>query len=63
MQFSIGRHYSFRLDRNEYGGDTLLYVRDDILSKLIPITEQLFDWRCFERIEFEKNEMTFMLHL
>ena len=36
MQFSIEGYHTFRLERNEYGGDILLYVRDDIPYKLIP---------------------------
>ena len=35
MQFNIEGYYTFRLDRNEYGGGILLYVRDDIPSKLL----------------------------
>ena len=27
----------YRLDRNEYGGGILVYVRDDIPSRLIPM--------------------------
>ena len=37
MQFNIEGYYTFRLDRNEYGGGILLYVQDDIPSKLIPM--------------------------
>ena len=37
MQLNMEEYYTFRLDRNEYGGGILLYVRDDILSKLIPM--------------------------
>ena len=37
MQFNIEGYHTFRLDRNEYGGGILLYVRDDIPSKFIPI--------------------------
>ena len=37
MQFNIEGYYTFRLDRNEYGGGILLYVRDDIPSKFIPM--------------------------
>ena len=52
MQFNIEGYYTFRLDRNEYGGGILLYVRDDIPSKFIPMKnssiEGFFielDWR------------------
>ena len=37
MQFNIEGYHTFRLDRNEYGGGILLYVRDDIPSKFIPM--------------------------
>ena len=37
MQFNIEGYYTFRLDRNEYGGGILLYVRDDIPYKFIPM--------------------------
>ena len=36
MQFHIKGHCVFRLDRNEYGGGTLV-MRYDIPSKLIPM--------------------------
>ena len=35
MQFNIEGYYTFRLDRNEYGGGILLCVQDDIPSKFI----------------------------
>ena len=28
--FNIEGYYTFKLDRNEYGGDILLYVRDEL---------------------------------
>ena len=37
MQFNIEGYYTFRLDRNEFGGGILLYVRDDIPYKFIPM--------------------------
>ena len=37
MQFNIERYHTFGLDRNKYGGGILLYVRDDIPSKFIPM--------------------------
>ena len=37
MQFHIEGYCVFRLDRNEYGGDILVYVREDSPSKLIPM--------------------------
>ena len=37
MQFRIEGYCIYRLDRNEYAGDTLVYVREDIPSKLIPM--------------------------
>ena len=36
MQFNIEGYYTFKLDQNEYGGGMLLYMREDIPSKLIP---------------------------
>ena len=48
MQFNIEGYFTFRLDRNEQGGGILLYVRDDIPSKLIPMNnstiEGFFKW-------------------
>ena len=37
MQFHIEGYCIYRLDRNKYGGDILVYVREDIPSKLIPM--------------------------
>ena len=37
MQFNIDRHNIFRSDRNAKGGGILIYVRDDIPCKLIPM--------------------------
>ena len=37
MQLNIEGYCSFKLDRNEYDGVILLYVRDDIPSKLVPM--------------------------
>ena len=37
MQFHIEGYCAFRLDRNKYGGGVLVYVREDIPSKLIPM--------------------------
>ena len=37
MQFHIEGYCIYRLDRNEYGGGILVYVREDIPSKLIPM--------------------------
>ena len=36
MQFLIEGYCIYRLDRNEYGGGILVYVREDIPSKFIP---------------------------
>ena len=36
MQFHIEGYCIYRLDRNEYGGGILVYVREDIPSKFIP---------------------------
>ena len=36
MQLNIEGYHTLRLDRNEYGGGTLLYVRDDTPTKFIP---------------------------
>ena len=43
-----GYSTSFRLDRNAHGGGILLYVREDIPSKLLLVEETLiksFLWR------------------
>ena len=37
MQFHIEGYCLYRLDRNEYGSGILVYVREDIPSKLIPM--------------------------
>ena len=37
MQFHIEGYCIYRLNRNEYGGGVLVYVREDIPSKLIPM--------------------------
>ena len=37
MQFHIEGYCIYRLDRNEYEGGILVYVREDIPSKLIPM--------------------------
>ena len=37
MQFHIEGYCIYRLDRNEYGGGILVYVRGNIPSKLIPM--------------------------
>ena len=37
MQLLIEKNCVFRLDRNEYGDGILVYVREDIPSKLIPM--------------------------
>ena len=37
MQFRIERYCVFRLDKNEYEGSILVYVREDVPSKLIPM--------------------------
>ena len=37
MQFHIEGYCIYRLDRHEYGGGILVYVREDIPSKLIPM--------------------------
>ena len=37
MQFHIEGYCIYRLDRNEYGGGILVYVREDIPSKFIPM--------------------------
>ena len=42
MQFNIEGYYTFRLDRNEYGGVLPLYMRDGIPSKFIPTIEGFF---------------------
>ena len=46
------------LDQYEYGGDILLYVRDDILFKLIPMRNSTIE-DFFHRTEFEKKESGF----
>ena len=37
MQFHIEGYCIYRLDRNEYGGCILVYVREDFPSKFIPM--------------------------
>ena len=37
MQFHIEGYCIYRLNRNEYGGGILVYVQEDISSKLIPM--------------------------
>ena len=37
MQFNVEGRCAFRLDRKKYGSGILLYVRDKIPSKLIPM--------------------------
>ena len=37
MQFNIDKHNIFGSDRNAKGGGILIYVRDDIPCKLIPM--------------------------
>ena len=37
LQFNIEGYHTFRLNRNEYGGGILLYMRDDIPSQSIPV--------------------------
>ena len=44
MQFNIEGYYTFRLDRNEYGGGILLYVRDDIQSFFIELNLRKEKW-------------------
>ena len=60
-QFKIEEYHTFRLDQNEYGGGIVLYVRDYIPSKFIPLKNSTR--RFFHRIEFEEKEMAFMLYL
>ena len=55
MQFNIEGYYTFRLDQYECGGDILIYVRDDILFKLIPMRNSTIE-DFFHRTEFEKKE-------
>ena len=43
MQFNIEGYHTFRLNRNEYGGGILLYVRDDIPSKSIPVKKSTIE--------------------
>ena len=42
-QFNIEGYYTFRLDGNEYRGGILLYVRDDIPSKFIPMKNSFIE--------------------
>ena len=39
IQVNIEGYYTFRLDGNEYGDGVLLYVRDEIPSKLNPMRD------------------------
>ena len=43
MQFNIDRYNIFRSDRNAKGGGILMYVRDDIPCKLIPMRNSTID--------------------
>ena len=45
MQFHTDGYCIYGLDRNEYGSGILVYVREDIPSKLILM--QLFSIECF----------------
>ena len=62
MQFHIEGYCVFRLDRNEYGGGILVYVREDIPSKLIPMKKML-NRGIFYRTKFKEKEMAGMQHL
>ena len=44
MQFSIEGYHTFRLEKNEYGGGILLYVRDDISSKFVPMKNSTIEF-------------------
>ena len=50
MQFHIEGHCIYRLDRNEYGGAILVYLQEDIPSKLIPMQSS-----CIEGFFIELN--------
>ena len=43
MQFNIEGYHTFILDRNEYGNGILLYVRDDIPYKFIPMKNSIIE--------------------
>ena len=43
MQFHFDGYCVYRLDRNEHGGGILVYVREDIPSKLIPMQNSLIE--------------------
>ena len=55
MLFNIERYYTFRLNQNEYGGGILLYVREDITIIQIDSNQELYHWRFFDIIKFEKK--------
>ena len=59
MQVNIEGYFTFRLDGNEYGDGVLLYVRDEIPSKLNPMRDSKH-WRFFHKIAFEKKK--WLLH-
>ena len=43
MQFNIDGYNIFRSDRNAKGGGILMYLRDDILCKLIPVRNRTIE--------------------
>ena len=55
MQFNVEGYYTFRLDRNEYEGGILLYVRDDIPSKFISMKNSTIE-RFFIELNLRKKK-------
>ena len=55
MQFNIERYHTFGLDRNKYGGGILLYVRDDIPSKFIPMRNSTIESFFMELVWGKRN--------
>ena len=62
MQFNIERYYTFRLDLNKYGGGILLYVPDEIPSKLIPMKNSTIEG-FFMELNLRRKKIAFMLYL
>ena len=56
-QFHYEGYCVDRLDRTEYGGGILVYVREDIPSEEIPMQNSMFIYR----IKVKKQKMAFVL--
>ena len=62
MQFNIEGYYTYRLDRNEYGRSILLYVRDEIVSKFIPMKNSTIEG-FFIEMNFRKKKWVLCLFI